>query len=488
MKPGKNLYVAVPCFVLLCFFMVSIAVWSRSGFGEGWRLAVLISCCLGAMGVIWLSRSWLRLYRAITSIVTLIRHNKSSRIEINGDAVINQLTEAINSRCDGNISYIAELEKQIGNQQIKTQILRTQKRNANAIIYSIRDAVIVIDEFDKLLVANEAAEKLFDFDFKSSKLKPLSQVISSESSRFVGFLHERKESKTRHCRREFELLKDDKLRTFDCIVSSVYDEEEQVCGVVAVLHDITREKELSQMKNDFVSHVSHEIKAPLTSINAYAEMLLDDEVEDEQSKKEFYSVIQSQAKRLNRLIENLLDISRIESGLMKVDKKPVSLPLLIKEQLQMIKSHAEEKNISLCWGDSGPVPEDVIVYGQVYADKDMISQVVVNLLNNAVKYTKSGGSIKVETDVDESAGLARVRITDTGVGIDENELEHVFDKFYRVSANNKCAKGTGLGLNLVKQIVEKVHGGRVFAQSQRGLGSTFGFELPLATSDMVEIA
>ena len=179
-------------------------------------------------------------------------------------------------------------------------------------------------------------------------------------------------------------------------------------------------------------------------------------------------------KRLNRLIEEMLDTSRIESGLMKVEKGAISLTILIEEQLQMIKRYAEEKNIEI-------IRQNPIVFDQVYVDKDMISQVIVNLLGNAVKYTASGGLIKVETEVDENAGTARVSITDTGVGIPENEIEHIFDKFYRVGTNESCAEGTGLGLNLVKQIVEEVHNGRVFVSSAPGAGSTFGFELPLAT-------
>ena len=114
----------------------------------------------------------------------------------------------------------------------------------------------------------------------------------------------------------------------------------------------------------------------------------------------------------------------------------------------------------------------------------MISQVIVNLLSNAVKYTPPGGSVRIATEVDEAAGRVRVTVTDTGVGIPEEELGHLFTKFYRVAANNKHAKGTGLGLNLVKQIVEKVHNGRVFVTSKVGVGSTFGFELPLAAAEM----
>ncbi|MCJ7776779.1 MAG: HAMP domain-containing histidine kinase, partial [Sedimentisphaerales bacterium] len=185
------------------------------------------------------------------------------------------------------------------------------------------------------------------------------------------------------------------------------------------------------------------------------------------------------AKRLSRLIEDILNISRIESGLIKVNKEPVSLTILIEEQLQMIKSYAEEKNIEVI----SPKP---IVFDQVYADKDMISQVIVNLLSNAVKYTRSGGSVTIKAEVDEIAVIARVTVTDTGVGIPESELPRLFEKFYRVEANKNMAKGTGLGLNLVKQIIEKVHNGRMFVESKVGVGSTFGFELPLAVREVAE--
>jgi len=279
-------------------------------------------------------------------------------------------------------------------------------------------------------------------------------------------------------RRELTFGLEQELHTFDTIVSCV-QEGQTVLGVVAVLHDVTREKEISQMKNDFISHVSHELKTPLASITAYSEMLVDGEADDEDTRKEFYGIIQSQAQRLNRLIEDILNVSRIESGLMKTAKEPASLTILIEQQMSMIRSYAEEKNISV----TGPAP---IVYDQVYADRDMMSQVIVNLLSNAVKYTPAGGSVTVRTAVDETTGRAQVTVTDTGVGIPEDEIEHVFDKFYRVGANNKQAKGTGLGLNLVKQIVERIHNGRVFVTSQVGAGSTFGFELPLAKVELAE--
>jgi len=500
LKLRRNLCVIVTGIVACSLFAGGFAEWKNSGIGVGshfrgitqtWAPAVLVCYVVGAVGVILLGWHWLKLAKTVTSIARLLEKDKVARIGAKKKffaafrmTKINELSKAISEQLDNYSDCIAGLEKQIKGLQVQIQLSQRQKRNTEAIIHGIRDAVIVIDEFDKLLMANEAAGKLFDFDFKSSQHKSVSELVCSEKTgagenEFVDFLHRSRLTKVRHTKREFEFSEDGRPKTFDCTVSCVYNHTERVCGVVAVLHNVTREKEISQMKNDFVNHVSHELKTPLASISAYSEMLADGEAEDEQTRKEFYSVIQSQAKRLNRLIEDILNTSRIESGLIKVRKNPVSLTILIEDQLQMIKSAANEKHIKI-------IRRKPIVFDRVYADKDMISQVIVNLLGNAVKYTRPGGSIKIETEVDEIAGLARVSVADTGVGIPESELEHIFDKFYRVGANKSQAKGTGLGLNLVKQIVEKVHNGRVFVTSQVGVGSTFGFELPLATSEVVE--
>ena len=479
LKLKRELYPIVIGIVALGLLVVGVAGLCFPGFGEGLGGKIAPAfCIIGAVGVIWFGLCWLRLAGEIASIVKRLKTERPSRIKHSRIALVNELNEIINEQFES-YATIAELDKQIKAMEIQIRLSQGQKTNTEEIIYSIRDAVVVIDEFDKLSMANEAAGNFFGFDNKDSQHKPIEELIDEEKSEFVDFLRHSRQGKVRHARQEMEFACNGNPKTFDCIVSCVYDQREAVCGVVAVLHDITREKEISQMKNDFVSHVSHELKTPLSSITAYSEMLMDGEADDEKTRKEFYSVIQSQAKRLNRLIEDILNISRIESGLIKVHKEPLSLTMLIEEQMNMIKGFAEEKNIDV-------VGKKLIVFDQVYGDKDMISQVVVNLLSNAVKYTPAGGTVKINTDVDETSGMASVTITDTGVGIPAEEVDHVFDKFYRVGANKKCAKGTGLGLNLVKQIVEKVHDGRVFVTSEVGVGSTFGFELPLATAEAAE--
>jgi two-component system phosphate regulon sensor histidine kinase PhoR len=452
-----------------------------------WTPLATVCCIVMAMVAILIGWHWLRLARAVASIAILLKDKGQTDDVSTGRFLSSLRVSGINKLCGTIDEYVthcteqvSESRKQMKDLQLQLQLAQNRGKNVEAIIYSIRDAVIVTDEYDRLLMANEVAGRLFNFDFKGSQRKALDELIGAGRSEFSDFLSHSRKSKGQATRREIEFQADGERRTYDCIVSCVYDRNQRMCGVVAVLHDITREKQIQQMKSDFVSHVSHELKTPLASITAYSEMLADGEANDEQTRKEFYSVIQNQAQRLSRLIEDILNTSRIESGLVKVQKESISLTLLIEEQMQMIRGFAEEKNIKV-------IGQKPIVFDQVYVDKDMMSQVIVNLLSNAVKYTPSGGSVRIETTVDESASRARVTVTDTGVGIPEGEIEHVFDKFYRVGANKKQAKGTGLGLNLVKQIVEKVHDGRVFVTSQVGKGSTFGFEVPLATRQSVGI-
>jgi signal transduction histidine kinase len=252
----------------------------------------------------------------------------------------------------------------------------------------------------------------------------------------------------------------------------------QQAGVIAVVRDVTREKEVAEMKNDFVSLVSHELRTPLASIKAYVEMLIDGEAVDEKTTREFYEVIQNEANRLGRLIDNILNVSRIESGLMKPDRRAVSLGDVIKEAVNAITAQAEQKGVRLVQ-DLSAQPD------RTSADRDMIHQAVVNLLNNAIKYTPEGGTITVQTAVDPAAGKLTARVSDTGVGIAAKDLPFVFDKFFRGDAVNRVACGTGLGLSLVKHIVEALHGGRVFVQSELGKGSCFGFELERLVEEVV---
>jgi len=388
-------------------------------------------------------------------------------------SVLKPLAAALRDCLDKTHQPLQDARREIQDLGLQLQLLRRRKSGIEAILNSIHDAVLVCDDQDRLILANPAAETLFGFESEKAALKPLKDYLSDNL--LADLIIRARSSKVRHVRHELSLVHSGEAAWYDCLLSSVLDDSGQVISVVAVLHDITREKEISQAKNDFVSHVSHELKTPLASINAYAEMLVDGEAQDEAAIRQFCEIIQGQAQRLNRLIEDILNISRIESGLMKVNRQNLSMALIIRDAVEMMQSYAQEKNITL----HSPPP---ILYDQACVDRDMISRAVINLISNAVKYTPAGGSVTVGLEVDEADGRLRVTVSDTGVGIPPEELGRLFEKFYRIQANSHLAKGTGLGLNLVKQIIETLHGGRVFVSSTVGQGSTFGFELPLASA------
>ncbi|MCS7033112.1 MAG: cell wall metabolism sensor histidine kinase WalK [Phycisphaerae bacterium] len=383
---------------------------------------------------------------------------------------INDLVDFTNQQLEASKLKLKELE-------IQLKVANAERQRAQAIIKSISDAVLVTDRFDDLVLANESAARALDFKVQSPDRLPVDKVLSD--AKVIELIREMRQSRSVNSRRVIEhtIRQGNAERTYKVTLSCVSDEqgetgEREPAGVVCVLHDMTREKEIAAMKNDFVSHVSHELRTPLASIRAYVEMLVDGEATDEKTRREFYEIIQAEANRLGRLIDNILNISRIESGLVKVNRRPLSLSVVMKEAIEVIAPQARMKGIEI----EERVPP---AFYETLADKDMIYQAILNLLSNSIKYTPEGGKLTVETIVNEADRKVTARITDTGVGIPAQDLPYVFEKFYRVEANSKMAKGTGLGLSLVKHIIENVHHGRVFVTSEVGKGSTFGFELDL---------
>ena len=333
--------------------------------------------------------------------------------------------------------------------------------------------MIVTDAFNELAIANEAAARVLKFEVDGARHRPIDRLVTD--ARLVKLIKDTRESGNPMNRRHVEHRVDDNdgSEFFDVTLNCVTNPQDEVAGVVTILHDVTKEREISAMKSDFVSSVSHELRTPLSSIKAYVEMLVDGEANDEQTRTEFYNIIQSEANRLSRLIDNILNISRIESGIVKINREPISLPSVIKDVVDVMQPQAHAKQIELS------VRETPLFY-QVYVDKDMIYQAILNLVGNAIKYTPNGGSVTLDTVVDDHQRTVKLNVSDTGVGIPPDAMPHLFDKFYRVSDHKKMAKGTGLGLNLVKHIVETVHGGTVSVTSEPGNGSTFSFQLPIS--------
>ncbi|HAU36618.1 MAG TPA: hypothetical protein DCX07_02735 [Phycisphaerales bacterium] len=439
-------------------------------------LSYLVLGLIAALTALVLLAFWRSVQRSVRAVSSQLENMTRTRqiglVMADGADEIAQITRPLNEFLTATRTQIEQLRGENRELQIQSRIAAAEKHHTEAIIFSISDAVLVTNRFDELILANEAAEKLLGFRLASSLRKNIDRIISDGT--LVRLVRETRSHGRNFTRRVVEHSIDQKgtPKTFSVTLSCVVTDNEEVSGVVAVLHDITREKEIAKMKTDFVSNVSHELKTPLASIKAYIEMLIDGEAEDKKTQREFYDIIASETDRLHRLIENILNISRIESGVVKVVREPISLTGVVKQVLDVARPQAKQKNLQL-------VDRLAPVYYQVEADHDMIYQAVMNLVSNAIKYTPEGGSVTVSVTVDERRGVVVCDVSDTGAGIPADDLPHIFDKFYRVRANNKLAKGTGLGLTLVKHIVETVHDGKMSVTSETGKGSTFSFEMPL---------
>ncbi len=462
-------------------------------------LGYLVLGLIAALTCLILVVFWRNVHRTVNSIATQLEQMADKRqiglLMIDGNDELAQITGPLNHFLTVIGDEFVRIQSEKRELQIQSRISGAEKKHTEAIVFSISDAVIVTNRFDEMILANESAEKLMGFSLKHSLRKNIDHVIHDPDwSGLVRLIRETRSGgyseastakhgdpfrkKPHFTRKVVEHTIDQKgqPRTFNATLSCVMTPEEKVSGVVAVLHDVTREKEISQMKTDFVSSVSHELRTPLSSIRAYVEMLLDGEARDEKTRREFHEIIAGEADRLNRLIENILNISRIESGVVRVVREPMSLTEVSRQVLDVMAPQAKAKNITLLDRLDPGAPG---VEHQVEADRDMIYQAVLNLASNAIKYTPDGGTVTVSTSIDERKGVAVCEVADTGVGIDSEDLPRIFDKFYRIQRHTKMAEGTGLGLTLVKQIIESVHDGKLSVTSETGVGSTFGFELPI---------
>jgi two-component system phosphate regulon sensor histidine kinase PhoR len=230
--------------------------------------------------------------------------------------------------------------------------------------------------------------------------------------------------------------------------------------------------ELSQKTRhaEFVSSVSHELKTPLASIKAFLELITDGDVEDREEQQQLYGLMDLQIDRLTRLINNMLNLARIESGVVQIRREDCELNEILVKVLEVITPVAMEKRITV-------KPELSELYLSVSLDRDLFSQAIINLMSNAVKYTPEGGEVRLRSRLQD--GEVTIEVRDTGLGIPEESLPRIFERFYRVPQNNQAAPGTGLGLAFVQHIVSDVHGGRIGVTSKVGEGSCFTVAIPV---------
>ncbi len=356
--------------------------------------------------------------------------------------------------------------------ELRLQRAAAQLQLGSAVLARVGAGVIAVNAYDEVQLANAEGERLFKLGPGVNGKRRVGDWMGSD--RLKQWLTDLRRKKNDTERTDDFELEDGsgRPRWYRVTAATMRDDVgEGTGGVVVVVRDVSAQKVMQRQHAEFVSAASHEMKTPLAGIKAYVELLADGEAEDEQTRDEFFGVINGQTDRLQRLIDNLLNIARIEAGVVKVSKQSRSVNETLTEAFNVVAPAAEAKRIELA-ADLSPL------YLGALLDRDMFLQAVINLLSNAVKYTPAGGRVTLRSRLADHE--IQVEVEDTGVGLSEEDAARVFEKFYRVEKDKTMAAGTGLGLPLAKHIVEDVHGGRLAVRSRLGQGSTFAIAVPTA--------
>lgn len=335
------------------------------------------------------------------------------------------------------------------------------------VLEEMMDGILICDDTLNVLFYNDSLKGLFNL--KESHLKrPAGDVIPSDSfclsvQAVLDSGESVSEELTVHCGNQ------EKWFQFHGVPLVLPETgSDKVFGCVAVFHDITAIKRTEKMRRDFVANVSHELRTPLSAIKGYAETLLEGALYDQEVSKDFVEVIHRHSLRLSRLVEDLLDLSKLESPDFHPELKPISLRPLISRVLALVENNVVGKNLTLFTH----LPEDL---PRVVANVSNLEQVFTNLLDNAIKYTPEGGKIAVSAFQD--GDMIQISVKDTGLGMEAKHIPRLFERFYRVDkARSRDLGGTGLGLSIVKHIIQ-YHGGEIWVESAPNKGSTFSFTL-----------
>jgi two-component system phosphate regulon sensor histidine kinase PhoR len=354
------------------------------------------------------------------------------------------------------------------------QQIVAEKEKANSILRCMIESVLVLDLKGRVLVINDQAKRMFqvppDRDFQGASIAELSR-----HPEMMAVIHEalRLDFTDDAYSREVEL---DEGRWFRVNAASLRDGSQQRCGSILVFHDISEVKRLETVRSDFVANVSHELRTPLTAIRGYVETLLRAPPSDPAEAADFLGVIERNTERLSRLTEDLLTLSDLESGKMPLTRRPVDITQLLHRVLEVFWAQASKKKLEIVkLIDPGLPP--------LLGDFDRLQQLLINLVDNAVKYTPSGGRITVSAGKTADAGLMQLAVSDTGSGIPEKDIPRLTERFYRVDkARSRELGGTGLGLAIVKHIVQ-AHQGKLEIESIGQKGTAVRVCLPAMQHD-----
>lgn len=416
------------------------------------NIILVVSLILLATGIfsIWQTDYLRKLLRQITDFSkSLARGEIGKRLVLKNAGEFNEIA--------------ANLTTMSGKLQNLIGATEEEKKRLNVILRSIPDALLIIDSSGIILLSSSASKKFFGDT--TVKGKPFIEVVRNHD--FFSLMDSVRKNLLPGVT-EFRLDYPEE-RHIVVRVSPLFYKESELSGFVAIFHDITQLKKLEQMRKDFVANVSHEIKTPITAIKGFADTLMEGALDDKENAIKFLQTIKSNSERINNLVDDLMTISKIELGVIKVQKSMIDAEDVFENIMELFRDKAAAKNLSLKVSNN---PE----LKQISADRNRLIQILTNLVDNAIKFTETG---EVTFGMDKEEGNTFLFVEDTGIGIPIKHLPRLGERFYRVDpARSRKMGGTGLGLAIVKHLV-KAHGWEMKIESTQGKGTRVSIFCPV---------
>lgn len=427
------------------------------------------------IGLISAALSIIALFRILKPLNTFVKGTKdfsdgnfNHRVDIRSGDEFEEAGNSFNLMADKLAQTFQKLEKE-------KEVAISEKNRFNEILSSVIDGVIALDFNKNIIFLNKASEEITGYSASETYGIPIDQMIHL----FSGTDEILPQT---YCQNSFNQTtklvgKNGRQTKVNLMTAQIGGSVQTNLNCILILHDVSKEEELEQMKLDFVSMASHELKTPLTSIVGYLSVFLEESRSNlPRESLELLDKAFVAAQQLQTLIQNLLSVNKIEREQLSVTPEPTDSFSIFSKAVEDLKSQANQKNIFLTLV---PPPQPL---PKVLADPIRLSEVITNLLSNAINYTNPGG--RVEVAIKTSPKEIMVSVSDTGIGIPKEAMAHLFTKFFRVSnTEQKASKGTGLGLYIAKSIIEKLQG-RIWVESEVGKGSRFSFTLPVAVQNV----
>lgn len=353
--------------------------------------------------------------------------------------------------------------------EAKQGVVCYEKKQTTQILDAVHYGIIITDTQENVTHMNAHMLNLVNKELGDAVNRPLSEVLDHAAIHtFVAQQEGVNQAATqRHIETTFPAVAPGE--TFQVALSYLSDKDGSITGKVISVKNVTTQKAVDKAKHEFVAHVAHELRAPLTTIKSYNEMLMDGEIRDLETQKEFYNTINQETDRLARLIENLLNMSKIEMGSLTIERKLIKTDSFVKDCMAAIEAPARKKHITV----ETKLPDK---WPPLVGDKEVLKVAIINVLGNAVKYSPENSNITIS--LSEEDHTVMFDVMDQGYGISEEDLNHIFDQFYRSSDPHISEQtGSGLGLAMTSEIIQ-LHGGSIAVQSTPGKGTHFGIRLP----------